>query len=272
MKPAGTDPQGLRLASPGAGILGLEASEEVRAIARFFCPQHLSVGQRVALPEQAAHHAGRVLRLKPGDALVLFNGEGGEFEARIDALRKGAVDVLVEKFHARERESALRIVLAQGVSTAEKMDFTLQKAVELGVEAIYPVLTEKGVVRLDEARAARRQVHWQAVVASACEQCGRNRVPRVAPVSALPRFLQELAREPTRLVLSPRAERSLRDLAAPAAGAIFLAGPAGGLSAREERQAIDAGFEAVRLGPRILRTETAAMAALAAAQALWGDF
>ncbi|MDA8093866.1 MAG: 16S rRNA (uracil(1498)-N(3))-methyltransferase [Betaproteobacteria bacterium] len=242
------------------------------SIARFFCPQPLSPGQRIALPEQAAHHASRVLRLKLGDALVVFNGDGGEFEARIDALRKGAVDVLVGQFHAIERESTLRIMLAQGVSTAEKMDFTLQKAVELGVEAIYPILTEKGVVRLDEARAARRQLHWQAVVASACEQCGRNRVPRVAPVSTLPQFLHAFPHEGPRFVLSPRAQRPLRDLAPPVAGATFLAGPEGGLSAGEEQQAIDAGFEAVRLGPRILRTETAAMAALAAAQALWGDF
>jgi 16S rRNA (uracil1498-N3)-methyltransferase len=171
-----------------------------------------------------------------------------------------------------DREAPLPVTLAQGISSGERMDYTVQKAVELGVDAIQPLAVERSVVRLNAERAAKRLAHWQAVSIAACEQCGRNRVPEVRPVATYTAWLAAAPAEVTRLTLSPAASSTLHDLERPRGQIVLLVGPEGGLSPREHEDAAAAGFTAVRLGPRVLRTETAAVAALAAMQALWGDF
>ncbi len=238
---------------------------------RFFCPGPLVPGAVLALPEGAAAHAARVLRLVAGDALTLFDGRGGEYAARIAAVRKSGVDAEVLAFHERECESPLAIRLVQALQAGDKMDLTVQKAVELGVAAIQPVASRRSVVRLDGERAVRRVAHWQGVAASACEQCGRNRVPDVAAIEPLDRWLARPAEAPLRLMLSPEAGLTLQALP-PARSLELLIGAEGGLDPREVAMAEAAGFVGVRLGPRVLRTETAGLAALAAIQTLWGDF
>ncbi|MBW7901059.1 MAG: 16S rRNA (uracil(1498)-N(3))-methyltransferase [Rhodocyclaceae bacterium] len=238
---------------------------------RFFCPGPLAPGAVLALPEGAAAHAARVLRLTAGDALTLFDGRGGEYGARIAAVRKDAVDAEVLAWRERECEAPLSIRLVQALQTGDKMDLTVQKAVELGVAAIQPVASRRSVVRLDGERAARRVAHWRGVAVAACEQCGRNRVPEVAAIEPLERWLARPAEAPLRLMLSPTAEIGLRQLP-PARSLDLLIGAEGGLDPAEAAMAAAAGFVGVRLGPRVLRTETAGLAALAAIQTLWGDF
>lgn len=239
---------------------------------RFYYPGDLDAGGDVDLPEQAGHHAVRVLRLGSGDSVTLFNGLGGEYEARIVRAGKGGVTVRVGSWCGQGRESPLDILLAQAIPSGDKMDFILQKAVELGVTAMQPVTSSRSVVRLDRERAAKRLGHWRGVVIAACEQCGRNRVPQVAPVTALTEWLQPCQDGALRIMLSPRSSRPLRDVPAPSGTVILLVGPEGGFPATEERAALAAGFLPVRLGQRILRTETAALAAVSAMQTLWGDF
>lgn len=215
----------------------------------------------------------RVLRLQAGDAVTLFDGRGAECPAVIIAMTRGAVRLQVADWRAVDRESPVPVTLAQGISSGERMDYTVQKAVELGAMRIQPLSTERSVVRLDAERAAKRVAHWQAIVVAACAQCGRNRVPVVAPVISLPAWLATAATSTERrIMLSPDGARTLHELERPAQGVFLLCGPEGGLAPSERRDAGRAGFEALRLGPRVLRTETAAMAALAAMQVLWGDF
>jgi 16S rRNA (uracil1498-N3)-methyltransferase len=244
--------------------------------ARFFVPNRLGNGSEVRLPPDAAHHAARVLRLAPGQAVTLFDGRGGEFEAQIIRIDRDEVAVKTAGHVAVERESPLTITLAQGLSSGERMDFTLQKAVELGVSAIQPLATERSVVKLSEERAARRTEHWRSLVIAACEQCGRNRVPEVGKPCGFREWLSNLPNPApdgeARLLLSPHAADSLRAMPAPQGPVILLAGPEGGLAPAEAELAQSRGFRPVRLGPRVLRTETAALAALAAMQAQWGDF
>ncbi len=238
---------------------------------RFYLDQPLAPGARFSLPPAAARHAARSLRLAPGAEIVLFDGRGGEYAARIERIQKDAVAVSVTGYEPVERESTLRVHLAQGISGGERMDYTLQKAVELGVDAIQPIAARRSVVKLDGERADRRVAHWQGVVASACEQCGRNRVPPVAPPLALADWL---GRRPAGrlLFLSPLAERRLAELPPPDGADTLVAGPEGGFEA-DEIAALHAAYAIpVRLGARVLRTETAALAALAAMQTLWGDF
>ena len=241
------------------------------AVPRFHVPFRLSPGSPYALPAEAARHAVQVLRLRAGDALILFDGEGGEYGACIEHIRRAEVVVRVQDHRAVERESALKVHLAQGISSGERMDYALQKAVELGVASIQPLTMLRSVVKLDAERARRRTQHWQQVVSAACEQCGRNRVPEVRAPLSLEHWL---ATQPSgdKLFLSPEGEAGLDDLAPPTGPLWLLAGPEGGFDARESALAHAAGFRALRLGPRILRTETAALAAIAALQALWGDF
>jgi 16S rRNA (uracil1498-N3)-methyltransferase len=246
-----------------------------KPLTRLYFSGDLQPGRKCLLPRSQARHAVRVLRLKAGEEIILFNGDGAEYGAVIERATADGLVVQVRDSRAADREAPLPVTLAQGVSSGERMDFTLQKAVELGVAAIQPLATSRSIVRLDAERAAKRLAHWQAVVVAACEQCRRNRVPRVEPLRAVDEWTRALAREPAgavRLLLSPRAPSGLRDLERPAAGVLLLAGPEGGLAPEEERDAFAAGFSAVRLGPRVLRTETAALAALAALQVLWGDF
>jgi 16S rRNA (uracil1498-N3)-methyltransferase len=238
---------------------------------RFYLDQPLAPGARFSLPPGPARHAARALRLAVDDTIILFNGRGGEFVARIERINKDEVAVSVTEFASVERESRLRVMLAQGISSGERMDYTLQKAVELGVAAIQPIAARRSVVKLTGERADRRVAHWQGVVASACEQCGRNQVPVVAPPLPLAHWLGQ--RQAGRLLfLSPLAEARLADLQQPEGQDWLVAGPEGGFEADEIAALYAAGAIPVRLGPRVLRTETAALAALAAMQTLWGDF
>jgi 16S rRNA (uracil1498-N3)-methyltransferase len=217
----------------------------------------------------------RVLRLKAGDAVVLFNGDGAEYAAHIVNAGRDRLTLDVTARAGADRESPLAVTLAQAVSGGERMDYTVQKAVELGAAVIQPLTAERSVVRLHGERAAKRAEHWQAVVVASCEQCGRNRLPQVLPLLPFDAYLagQALRRDGTlNLMLSPHSARRLRDFKRPAGPIVLLAGPEGGFSPQEERAAEQAGFVPARLGPRVLRTETAAVAALAAMQALWGDF
>ena len=242
---------------------------------RFYCPVKLSVGVCVDLPENAARHACRVLRLRVGDELTLFDGAGGEYSARIAEVARERVSAEVLLWRDVDCEAPLGLTLVQALQAGEKMDMTMQKAVELGVSRIIPVASRRSVVRLAGERAQRRLEHWRGVVASACEQCGRNRLPEVAALAGLDRWLGQPAKAGTlRLMLAPGAARTLNDLAVPAPGGEveLLIGAEGGLAPDEVELAAAAGYLAVRLGPRVLRTETAGLAALAAIQCLWGDF
>jgi 16S rRNA (uracil1498-N3)-methyltransferase len=238
---------------------------------RFYCREALSPGAHIDLPEPVARHAVRVLRLPPGAAVVLFDGRGGEYEARIERIERDRVVAALGAWRDVERESPLAVTLVQAVQAGEKMDFTVQKAVELGVAQIVPVDSRRSVARLSGERAARRVAHWQGVAASACEQCGRNQVPLVASLQKLENWLARPVGGALRLILAPDAEQALVDLP-PASEVQLLIGAEGGLDPQEIAAARQVGFTAVRMGPRVLRTETAGLAALAALQAAWGDF
>ena len=240
---------------------------------RIYFPDEIPDHGVCDLPAAQAHHLAHVLRLAPGDPVVLFDGRGAAYDAVIAQSARGAVRVRVGDRRNEDRESPLCVLLAQAVSSGERMDYTIQKAVELGVAAVQPLLSERCVVRLSGERAAKRVLHWQAVAVAACEQCGRNRVPAVHPLLPLRDWLQQpAAAGELRLSLAPEAAAGLRQLDRPAGRVTVLAGPEGGLTATELDDAAGAGFRPLRLGPRVLRTETAAVALLAAMQALWGDF
>lgn len=239
---------------------------------RFYCRAALSPGAHLELPEPVARHAVRVLRLAPGASLVLFDGRGGEYTARIERIERDRVHVELGAWRDVEREAPLSVTLVQALQAGDKMDFTIQKAVELGIREIVPVESRRSVMRLAGERAAKRVAHWQGVAASACEQCGRNQVPMVAPLEKLENWLARPVRPGSlRLMLAPDAAVSLSALV-PATDIQLLIGAEGGLDPLEMAAAQQAGFQAVRLGPRVLRTETAGLAALAALQTLWGDF
>jgi 16S rRNA (uracil1498-N3)-methyltransferase len=241
-------------------------------VPRFFCSLPLNAGQAVTLPVDVAHHAERVLRLRAGDAVVLFNGNGGEYPARIETL--GRVSrVRLEAWQPIERESPLAIRLAQAMPAADKMDWIVQKSVELGVAAIAPVVSSRSIVRLSGERAAKRIDHLRRLAIAACEQCGRNRVPPVDDLLPLPQFLATQAELPgPKLMLSPCAPVRLSELPSPNSALTLLVGPEGGFTDEELRAARACGFQPAALGPRVLRTETAGLAALAGLLARWGDF
>jgi len=251
---------------------GNGASPFARSVPRFFCSGDLSQGATRELPYAAAHHAARVLRLAVDDPVVVFNGGGGESDARITSIGKEHVAVRIGAWHSREAEPPVRVTLLQGLSARERMDFTVQKAVELGVAEIFPLETRRSVTRLADERAVRRVEHWQNLVVAACEQCGRNRVPEVHAVGLLADWLGTHRAVPSeqRVVLSPVGPGRLHDLSPPQ-HVLLLAGPEAGFAPEELEMAQACGFAPVRLGPRVLRTETAALAALAAIHTLWGD-
>ncbi len=243
---------------------------------RFYYPDRLGNGAEVRLPEDSGHHAVRSLRLGVGDPVVLFDGHGGEYKASISRIERGIVTVKTETFVDRSAEAPLELVLAQGLSSGERMDFTIQKAVELGVSAIHPLATERSVMKLAGERATRKTGHWHKLAIAACEQCGRNRLAQIFEPVRFEVWLNQQTRAPDeeelRMLLSLEADQKLDDLPAKARRIILLAGPEGGLSASEADAARRWNFQPGRLGPRILRTETAALAALAAIQLRWGDF
>jgi 16S rRNA (uracil1498-N3)-methyltransferase len=241
-------------------------------IPRFHCPFPLAPGAHVDLPPEAAHHAIKVLRMNDGDEVTLFDGRGGEWIGRLHRVGKG-VAVALESFDDTDREPPLAITLVQGLPAADKMDWIIQKSVELGVAAVRPVACRRSVIRLSGERMERRVAHWQSVAIAACEQCRRNRVPAVSLLVDLPQFLGETPGDNgMRLILAPAAEQRLAELPRPTGPVTMLIGPEGGFEEGELAAVASAGFQAVSLGPRVLRTETAGIAALAAMMALWGDF
>jgi 16S rRNA (uracil1498-N3)-methyltransferase len=238
---------------------------------RVHLAQPLAAGTEVVLPEAAARHVARVLRLRPGAALLLFDGSGADFRAEITEVAGPRVRTrIVERIDGLP-ESPLAVTLVQAVSRGERMDWTLQKATELGVRRIQPVLSARSVVRLDGQQGERRLRHWQGVVAGACEQCGRSVLPVVEAPLELAQYLEVPRGADRRLVLAPDGSGSIGALAAGLVSVELLIGPEGGLDETEVAAAGRAGFERVRLGPRVLRTETAGIAALAVLQALAGD-
>ncbi|HEY5851426.1 MAG TPA: 16S rRNA (uracil(1498)-N(3))-methyltransferase [Lysobacter sp.] len=241
-------------------------------LTRVHVDQPLAAGSEVVLPESAAAHLGRVLRLGVGDACVLFNGDGHDYAARIVALGKRDLRVSIDAASPVLRESPLRLVLLQGVARGEKMDLILQKATELGAASFHPLWSQRSEVKLDEARVGKRLAHWRSVVSSACEQSGRAVVPAVSAPVPLAATLAALPTGGLRLILDPEGELAFSSLSLDTAEPVYLAiGPEGGWSPLDREQLRAAGFQGLRLGPRILRTESAGLAAIAALQAKFGD-
>jgi 16S rRNA (uracil1498-N3)-methyltransferase len=237
---------------------------------RIHCDQRLGPGAQFALAADAAQHVSRALRLKAGDALTLFDGRGGEYEAAIQRVDKDRVEVKVGAWRDVEREPRLRVGLAQGLPEADKMDWIIQKSVELGAAWIQPLVCDRSVVRLSGERAARREAHWRRVAVAACEQSGRNTIPDVRPTLGFMSWIAAPGGAP-RWLLDP-AGTPIAGIAAPPSPLELLVGPEGGLSDRERELALSGGASGIALGARVLRTETAPVAALAAIHALWGDF
>ena len=240
---------------------------------RFFVPAPLApaeAGSTLELPPAIAHHAVRVVRLATGDALTLFDGSDGEYAATLVRADRDGATVRIDGYTAVARESPLDVTLAQAIATNDAMDYAIRKAVELGAAAIQPLVTARSAPLPSGERGERRLAHWRGVVVAACEQCGRNRVPPVAAPLGWQDWITAWAGRG--IVLAPEAARPLASLGQPAAAVALAVGPEGGFTEREIDAARAAGFECVSLGPRVLRTETAAVAALAAMQMLWGDF
>jgi 16S rRNA (uracil1498-N3)-methyltransferase len=238
-------------------------------VPRFYLDAPLRAGGVCTLSEDAAHHAVHVLRLHEGDEVTLFNGRGGEFAARIASMQRLRISIDLLQHRAIERESPLRITLVQAVSAGERMDSTVRKAVELGVAEIQPVLAARSLARPKGDRAENRRSHWQKIVISACEQCGRNRVPEVQALLSLADYRPGAGA--TKILLSPSSQLPVSKLRAIDGEVVLAAGPEAGFTEEEEARLVEAGFVPASLGPRVLRTETAAVAALAALNALRGD-
>ncbi len=241
-------------------------------VPRLFVDAPLETGRRLPLDTIASRHLLQVLRLREGDALALFDGRGQEHAARLHVAGRHRAEATVGERLRSEPSPALRLHLALGISRGERMDFALQKAVELGVTSLQPLFTERTQVKLAGDKREKRLQHWRGVIRHACEQSGRTWLPELQPPRTLGDWLSEPPGEETRLLLDHRADRALPELPAPGDTLVLLVGPEGGLSAVEREAARQAGFTGVRLGPRILRTETAPLAALAAIQVLWGDY
>jgi 16S rRNA (uracil1498-N3)-methyltransferase len=240
---------------------------------RFYCPEKLALGAIVKLPESATIHAVRVLRMVEGDTAILFNGDGNDYLCELTLVKKSEVLAKVKAVEKINKESPLNITLLQGISSGDRMDYTIQKAVELGVKHIQPISTERSVVKLNQERAEKRVQHWQNIVISACEQSGRAFVPQVAMPLSLSHWLSEHPlTDACRLLLNPVGANRLAEISKPKNEIQLLIGAEGGLSSNEIEAASMHGFQSIILGPRILRTETAALAAIASMHAVWGDF
>ncbi|MES2318146.1 MAG: 16S rRNA (uracil(1498)-N(3))-methyltransferase [Pseudomonadota bacterium] len=238
---------------------------------RFYCSQPLAVGDTIALPEAVAHHV-RVLRLQEGAELCLFNGDGDQYLAHLASVEKRSATAVLKALVARDVELPYEITLAQALPESSKMDWIIEKAVEMGVAAIQPLAAQRCVVRLSGERAEKKQAHWQGVIVAASEQSGRNRLARLAPVDDFHPWIGQQNMH-KRILLTPRANQSLAEWARhqPPQAVAIMVGPEGGFTLQEEDAAIAAGALAVSMGPRILRTETAGIAAVAALTTLWGD-
>ncbi|MCC7250097.1 MAG: 16S rRNA (uracil(1498)-N(3))-methyltransferase [Lysobacter sp.] len=240
-------------------------------LTRVFVDAPLAPGARVVLPESAGAHLVRVLRLREGEACVLFNGDGRDYDARLLAANKRGVEAEVLDARATDNESPLRIVLLQGIARGEKMDLILQKATELGVAAFVPVFADRTEVRLDGERLDKRMSHWRSVVVAACEQSGRARIPQLSPARGLAEAATALATDALKLTLDPQGEHRFDTLATAQTDIVVAIGPEGGWSENDRLALRENGFAGLRLGPRVLRTETAGLAAIAALQARFGD-
>ncbi len=228
-------------------------------------------GLDLCLSPDVVHHVTNVLRMKKGQGLILFNGKGGYFNASIIGMEKRRVEVVLEEFYDADCESPLNITLAIGISRGQRMDLTLQKAVELGARKIVPIMCRYGGVKSDGKRQDKRMAHWQRIIIGSCEQCGRNRIPDIiAPENFNDWVTQGITG--LKIILHPGSQNSISRLQHAQNDIILLAGPEGGFSEEEIRIAINNGFQSVSLGPRIMRTETAPLAAITACQVLWGDF
>jgi 16S rRNA (uracil1498-N3)-methyltransferase len=240
---------------------------------RFYCPPPLPLSTNYELPPEAAHHASRVLRLRVGDAVQIFDGLGNALDATINAINGKHVLLGNLQTCMGQPESGLRIVLAQAMSTSEKMDWVVQKATELGAAEIVPVQTQRSVAKLAGSRAEKRAGHWRNVAVAACEQCGRNTLPQLHAPQELDIWLSEMRHvSGGKFILLPGGASNLQAQPKPLDRVTLLIGPEGGFTADEASVAQQAGFIPVLLGPRVLRTETAAIAGIAALQTLWGDF
>ena len=237
---------------------------------RFYLPTDLAPNTTFRLPENIVRHI-HVLRLNTGDSITLFNGTGNDFDATLQAIGKRHAECHIHAQRQPENESPLAITLVQAISSGERMDFTLQKSVELGVHAIQPIISERCVVRLSGERAEKRVQRWQDIVIAACEQSGRSMVPPVLPIVSFTDYLRQMPPE-LHLMMSLRRATTLRGIAPAPQTLRLMIGPEGGWTPAEEQAALDAGVQTITLGKRVLRTETAAMAAMAAMQVLWGDF
>ena len=237
---------------------------------RFYLPTDLAPNTTFRLPENIVRHI-HVLRLNAGDAITLFNGTGNDFDATLQEIGKRHAQCHITAQRQPENESRLQITLIQAISSGERMDFTLQKSVELGVRAICPIISERCVVRLSGDRADKRVQRWQDIVIAACEQSGRSIVPTVLPIVSFSDYLRQMPPE-LHLMMSLRRAQALRDIAPVSQSLRLMIGPEGGWTPAEEQAALDAGVQTITLGKRVLRTETASLAVLAAMQVLWGDF
>lgn len=243
---------------------------------RFYCDpktsDKLALGAQIKLPENAAIHATRALRLEVGDKIALFNGDGQDYQADLTFIKKGDVSAKITNIKKVDNESPIKVILAQAISSGDRMDFTIQKAVEMGVTEIQPIASQRSVVKLSGERAEKRREHWQNVVNSACEQSGRAFVPQIAMPATLANWLASKPDAQTKVTLSPTAKVSFKELPTPTGSICLLVGAEGGLTEDEISLAESQGFTPVRLGKRILRTETAPLAAIATMQTIWGDF
>ena len=238
---------------------------------RFYLPTALAPHTTLNLPDNIIRHI-HVLRLNAGDSITLFNGTGNDFAATLQEIGKRHAQCHITAQRQPENESPLKITLVQAISSGERMDFTLQKSVELGVHAIQPIISERCVVRLSGERADKRVQRWQDIAIAACEQSGRSIVPTVQPIASFADYLRQMPRHEPHLMMSLHRATTLRDIAPAPQSLRLMIGPEGGWTPAEEQAALAAGVQTITLGKRVLRTETAAMAAMAAMQVLWGDF
>jgi len=240
-------------------------------VSRLYLDTPLVTDQTIMISGEPLNYLANVLRLKTGAKLSVFNGQGGEYQATINELSKREAQLTIGDFQSNDSESPLAITLVQGVSRGERMDFTLQKATELGVQRIIPLFTERCTVNLKGERLEKRIKHWQGTIRSACEQSGRNTLPQLETTQTLNTFLEQ-EHDPCRILLDPESTQTLNSISPTDDAITILIGPEGGFSDKERQQAYNKGYQGIQLGPRILRTETAALATISSIQTLWGDF